>query len=133
MQQVNQAVHGWTRVSLWHNNITQHPIVHRCAQLQQFLLEDTYIKPQWQNAIHWLQNEMERVSVTHHPPTHPPTHAPCNFHSLVVTIIAPCFRDRMLVLAIPTLVGHHPLSPMKPQMGMLIFDVFTLLSRLIFL
>ena len=35
----------------------------RCAQLQQILLEDAYIKQQWQNAVHWLQNEMERVSL----------------------------------------------------------------------
>lgn len=35
-------------------------VCNRCAQLQQILLEDSYMKQQWQNAIHWLQNEMER-------------------------------------------------------------------------
>ena len=35
----------------------------RCAQLQQILLEDGFVKQPWQNAVHWLQNEMERVSV----------------------------------------------------------------------
>ena len=34
----------------------------RCEILQQILQEDTHLKQPWQNAIRWLQNEMERVS-----------------------------------------------------------------------
>ena len=45
--------------------VTEHGMVvfiPRCQALQHMLYEDTYLKQPWQNAIQWLQNEMERVS-----------------------------------------------------------------------
>ena len=64
------------------------------------------MKQQWQNAIHWLQNEMERVSLT-------------VMNDPLTEILSDHFcSDLMLVLVILMLDGHHRLSPMKLPMGM---------------